>query len=334
MQEIVKKYLEGSATESEKTRLLNWLRKKENRIVYSRLKLDWKRSLHENQFFNGGEESWNRLQARLWQKSYNRWQESRKINQFFRYAAIFFFALTVGSIIWFFTSRPTQLSETFTSVVADKGQISKVELPDGSTVWLNSGSEITYSNFFATQNRNIQLFGEAFFDVIKNDELPLQVLCNKLHVKVLGTKFNVAAYNWDESVEVVLEDGSVELLHPVSQSTIYKMNPGEKALLSAGSAGLKVSEVNTSRYTAWKEGMIHIYDQSMEELVKRLEMRYNQKFEISAGAKDFKYTFTIKNERLDEIIQLMEKITPVKAVQKDSVILIETDEEKMRKVER
>jgi len=334
MQNIVKKYLEGSATESEKTQLLNWLREKENRIVYRSLKLDWKRSLEKDQFSNGGEESWNRLQAKLWQKSYKRWQESRKMNMFFRYAAIFFFALSIGSLIWFFAGKTPQPNEIFTSVMAEKGQISKVELPDGSMVWLNSGSKITYSNLFASDNRNVELSGEAYFDVVDNTEQPFQVKSNRLHVKVLGTKFNMAVYDWNESVEVVLEKGAVELLQPISQTSVYKMKPGERALLGKGEAGLNVSHVNTSRYTAWKEGMIHIYDQSMEELIKRLEMRYNQKFEISPDAKEFKYTFTIKNERLDEIIDLMEKITPVKATQQDSVILIEADKKKMRKVDR
>lgn len=68
----------------------------------------------------------------------------------------------------------------------------------------------------------------------------------------------------------------------------------------------------------------------MEQLVKRLEARYNQKFELGEGVNSFRYTFTIKNERLDKIIKLMEKITPLKAVQKDDIIVFEVDEAKMR----
>lgn len=334
MQDIVKKYLEGSATESEKAQLLNWLREKENRIVYRSLKLDWKRSLEKDQFAGGGEESWNRLQTRLWQKSYNRWQESRKINTFFRYAAIFFFAMTIGSLIWFFAGQSPRPDEIFTSVIAEKGQISKVELPDGSEVWLNSGSKISYSNYYSETNRSIQLSGEAYFNVTKNTGLPLVVDCGKLHVKVLGTKFNISAYSWDKPIEVVLEEGVVELLDPSTYSSYYRMEPGERVQFNKDIHELKVGKVNTSRYTSWKEGIINIYDQPLEQVVKRLEMRYNQKFEVSDKVKDFRYTFSVKNEPLEDIIELMQKITPLKAIQNDSVIKLEADEEKIKKVDK
>lgn len=333
MQEIVKKYLEGTATDSEQKELLGWLRKKENRLVYSGLKLDWEKSLEKDQFFGGGEESWNRLQAKLWQKSFNRWQESGKVNRFFRYAAIFFFALTLGLSAWYFTTSPEQTDEVFTKVVAENGHISKVELPDGSLVWLNSGSEISYSNYFASANRAVSLAGEAYFDVKRNEKLPLIIDCGKLHVRVLGTKFNVSAYPWNKPIEVVLEEGSVELIDPETLASYYKMKPGERVEFNKNDNELKVGEVNTSRYTSWKEGIINIYDQSLDQVVKRLEMRYNQKFEIDNEAKEFRYTFSIKNEPLEDIINLMQKITPLKVVQENNVIKLEADEEKIKKVD-
>jgi ferric-dicitrate binding protein FerR (iron transport regulator) len=94
---------------------------------------------------------------------------------------------------------------------------------------------------------------------------------------------------------------------------------------------MTVSNVNTIKFTSWKEGIINIYDQSLEQVVKRLESRYNQKFRFGDDIKDYRYTFTIKNEPLDEIINLMEKITPVKTIQKDEVIVFQMDVDKMRK---
>src|SRR5690554_6798377 len=106
MKETAYKYFENRATDAELKQLLHWLRKKENRIVFNSYRLDWKKSLEPDQFPGGGEESWNRIQAQLWQKSYNRWQESRKIQQFFRYAAIFFFVLSIGTLSWYFIKQP------------------------------------------------------------------------------------------------------------------------------------------------------------------------------------------------------------------------------------
>jgi ferric-dicitrate binding protein FerR (iron transport regulator) len=323
MKQIIYKYLEGKATEAEQHKLLKWLRNKENRFVFNSNSLGWKESLDSNQLPDENLESWNQIQAVILEKSYKQWQHSRKVQSFFKYAAIFFFMVTLtGLTLYFVYSKPIQ--PLYTSVVAEKGQISKVELPDGSLVWLNSGSEITYSNLFAEKNRNIQLNGEAYFNVAHNEQLPLVVSCGELNVKVLGTKFNVSAYEENKHVDVVLEKGSVELLD-------YCLKPGERAMFSKTERNMTVSNVNTAKFTSWKEGIINIYDQSLEQVVKRLESRYNQKFIFSNDIKDYRYTFTIKNEPLDEIINLMEKITPVKAIQKDDVIVFQMDIDKMRK---
>ena len=334
MKEIITKYLEGKASEAEQQKLLEWIRVKKNRLVFNSYSLVWKNSLDKNQFPVGSEESWNQIQAQLLQKSYKGWQNSRKMNQFFRIAAIFFFVVSLGSLAYFFSAQPKHLPEFYTSVMAENGQISKVELPDGSLVWLNSGSEITYSNYFATNNRDINLSGEAYFQVAKNEAIPLVVTIDELQVKVLGTKFNVSAYPESKEIDVVLESGKVELLDTKVESFQYQLKPGERATFDKNNRDLTVSNVNTTKFTSWKEGIINIYDQSLEELIKRLENRYNQKFEIADDVKFFHYTFTIKNETLHEVIKLMEKITPVKAVQNEDIITFKLDKNKKRMVEK
>ncbi|MCD6366768.1 MAG: FecR domain-containing protein [Bacteroidales bacterium] len=333
MKSIVTKYLEGRATKAEQKELLEWLRNKENRIVFHRFSLVWENSLDASRFPGGSKESWNQIQAQLLQKSFKGWQKSRKMNQFFKIAAIFFFVISIGSLAYFFSNAEKSVPKNYTSVMAENGQISKVELPDGSTVWLNSGSEITYSNFFASDNRNIKLSGEAYFKVTRNEDLPFVVNCEELQVKVLGTQFNVAAYPKNEFVDVVLEKGSVELLNKRVESFSCKLKPGERALFDKNDRNLTVSNVNTSKFTSWKEGIMNIYDQTLDELVKRLKTRYNQNFILDDEVKDFRYTFTIENESLNEIIKLMEKITPLKAIQKQDTILFKLDKKRESMVE-
>lgn len=333
MQEIITKYLEGHASKEEQLKLLEWMRDKKNQLDFHRYKLVWKNSLKENQFPGNGEESWNKLQAQLLQKSYNRWQGSWKINQFFKYAAIFFFVISLGGLAYFLSDFSKHTKESFTTVIAENGQISKVELPDGSLVWLNSGSKISYCNNFAYNNRDVNLLGEAYFNITKNEDLPLIVNCEDLQVKVLGTRFNVKAYQRSNYIGIVLEEGAVELLNKQIESFSCKLKSGERARYDKSNMELNVSNVNTTKFTAWKEGVMNVYDQSMERVVKRLETRYNQKFEISDEVKDFHYTFTIQNESLDEIIKLMEKITPIKATQRNDIITFKMDKKKMRETD-
>ncbi|WP_346863214.1 FecR domain-containing protein [uncultured Draconibacterium sp.] len=333
MKLIITKYLEGCATEEEQAKLLTWLRQKENRIAFNSQKLDWKKSLDNQQFPEGSEKSWSTIQDQLLQKSYSGWQSSRKISYFFRYAAIFFFVVSLASAVYIVSNKLQSTPEYFTQVIADNGQISKVELPDGSMVWLNSGSKISYNNLFAANNRNITLIGEAYFEVTKNEDIPLIVTSNEIKVKVLGTKFNVAAYPESEIISVVLESGKVELLSTKEANFQCHLKPGERATFNKLKRNLEVNEVNTVKYTSWKDGMINIFDQTMEELVERLETRYNQKFDYAAELKDYHFTFTIKNELLEETIDLMEKIAPIKTVQKGEIIEFELDEKRMRAVD-
>jgi ferric-dicitrate binding protein FerR (iron transport regulator) len=249
-------------------------------------------------------------------------------------AAIFFFVVSLASMAWYFTNQPQNIPETFTSVMAENGQISKVQLPDGSLVWLNSGSKLSYNNFFSAKNREIVLSGEAYFDVTKNETLPLVVNCNGLQVKVLGTRFNVNTSDQGKTAEVVLEEGTVELINTSTNDNFYRMKPGQRVKIDLQTSEYSAAMVNTARYTSWREGIVNIYDLSIEDLVRRLEKRYNQQFELTPAVKDLRYTFTIENEPLEDVLKLMERITPVKVEQKDETIKIDIDKRKIREVGR
>ncbi len=333
METIIKKYLEGIATEEEQRSLLEWLREKKNRQVFNKAKSEWRDNVDAINFPGGGEESWNNLQGKLWQKSFQAWQISGEMQLIFRYAAIFLLIFTIGSLTYIINNRSKRTTHLNTRVLADKGQISKIELPDGSRLWLNSGSEVIYNNQFASGNREILLIGEAYFMVAKNTELPFIVTCNKIKVQAVGTQFNVSAYPGSECINILLADGSVELRHQNITSFHYVLKPGEMARYNTSDGEIIVTDVNTAKYTSWKDGIIHIYDQPFIEVIKRLELRYNQKFTCEEKVKDFRYTFTIKNESLDDVIRLMGKITPVKAIQQDNVIRFQLDKNKLRNVD-
>ena len=328
MKQVIIKYLEGRATELEQRTLLEWLRDKDNRIEFRNLVSEWKRGLDEDHFPGGGANSWNRVQEGLLKRNYYRWQRSRKFQMVFKYAAVFFFAISIGTTIWIFTGDTAKSMESHTNVIAQKGQVSRLDLPDGSRVWLNAGTTLSYDNGFSHNNRKISLTGEAYFDVAQDKALPLVVDCKGLKVKALGTKFNVAAYPDANSIDVVLEEGSVALNTPGKGSLDYHLKPGEMGSFRKEKRELSISSVKPKKLTAWRKGIISIYDQPLEKVVERLEKRYNQKFEVDDEVRELRYTFTIKNESLDQVIHLMERITPVKATQSDEIIRFKKDKKK------
>jgi len=333
MNEIILKYLEGTATDAEKAELLVWLRKKENRKQFNFQKSVWKSGQEKDSFPGGGQKTWTKIQSDMLERSFEGWQKSGKTQQLLRYAAIFFFLTTLGTLIWI-SNRSSLPPELSTKVIADGGYISKVVLPDGSLVWLNSGSTLSYNNGFAFHDRIVKLSGEAYFDIRKNKDIPFRVMCNELEVKVTGTKFNVNAFPGTDKIRIVLEEGAVELLNKNNTSSGYHMKPGQLAECNVSDMKVKVSEINTYKYTSWKEGVINIYDQTLEEVAERLKFRYNQEFVVSDEVKNYHYTFTVKNEPLNEIIGLIEKITPVKAVQEGAVINFLPDRNKIKRMDK
>jgi transmembrane sensor len=327
MKETIIRYLEGRATEEESAELLAWLRNGKNSEYFHRCRFDWEKGLDRDWFPEEGRKNWETIQAILSERTYSGWQKTRKMEQFLKYAAIFMGIITLSSLFWLFLVPGRQVKETFSTIMAEKGQLSKVQLPDGSLVWLNSGSSLVYSNFYGDNIRKVNLSGEAFFEVTKNHVIPFRVECGNLAVQVLGTSFNVSENKNSGKIDVVLEKGSVEL---TGNTGGCRLKPGEMANYDSSDGKFTVNRVNTAHYTSWKEGILNIYDLSLEEVVRKLETRYNQKFEVDREAKNLRYTFTIKNESLADILSLMEMITPVKAVQKENKIVLQIDKKRKK----
>ncbi len=320
MKSTIKNYLSGKSSVTEQKELLEWIRKEDNLAEFQSVKKEWKNEIVNENITAEYHQDWKKIQNQLLDQMQSNMNQTQRTMKFFRYAAIFLFLVSIPSLVYFFRQPKTPDQIGYTTVAADFGQISKVVLPDSSEVWINSGSAIKYNNQFSATNRDIELIGEAFLKVRKNQNIPLIVTCSDLKVKVLGTEFSVMAYPEEKEIQVVLEKGKVELTSLSHANFRQEMNPGELATFDKEKKVLKLSNVNTSLFTSWKDGIINIYNLPLSELVVKLEKRYNQKFIVDEAIKRLPYTFTIKNENLNTILSLMEKITPVEVVQRENLI--------------
>jgi len=320
MKSTIKKYLSGKSSVNEQKELLDWIRKDHNLDEFQTTKNEWKDEIRQEEIPVEFKPDWQNIQNSLFGQMQSEMQRTQRALKFFRYAAIFILLISVPSLVYFHSQSKPSAQLVYTTVAADFGQISKVVLPDNSVVWVNSGSTIKYNNQFSVTNRDIELIGEAFFKVKKNKDLPLIVSSSDLRVKVLGTEFGVMAYPEESFIQVVLEKGKVELTSSSHLNLRQEMKPGELASFNKEKKELIISKVNTGLFTSWKDGLINIYNLPLSELVIKLEKRYNQKFVIDDAIKNLPFTFTIKNENLSDILSLMEKITPIDAIQHGNVI--------------
>jgi ferric-dicitrate binding protein FerR (iron transport regulator) len=181
------------------------------------------------------------------------------------------------------------------------------EMPDGSKIVLNGGSSLLYAVPFSSK-RDVKLVGEAYFDVIHDNEHPFMVSTQNIDVKVLGTRFSMNAFPDDEIAEVILERGRVECV--IGQEKIV-MRPNERVRLSGNT--ITKTYVNAKKYTAWRDGKLIFRGDSMDEVARRISRWYNVDVELKGvELKEYSIRATFQDDSLEEVLRLLELSSPIK----------------------
>lgn len=163
--------------------------------------------------------------------------------------------------------------EAFNTITTPKGGQYQLILPDGTKVWLNSISSLKFPAGFNGTERNVELTGEAYFEVTKNKKMPFKVKVGDTNVEVLGTHFNVMAYTDEQNYKTTLLEGSVRVgVESTGKSVILK--PGQQARIEKGNA-IKVQEVNIEEVVAWKDGYFQFSRENIQDIMKKFERWYD-----------------------------------------------------------
>ncbi|MBU2904177.1 DUF4974 domain-containing protein [Arenibacter algicola] len=204
----------------------------------------------------------------------------------------------------------------YQEVRASYGTRTKLLLADGTNVWLNSGSTLKFPVIFDnTEERVVELNGEGYFDVTKNESKPFIVNTAGLDVKVYGTSFNVSAYDEYDSMEVALVEGKVSLVQgdKGNRKEYMVLNPNDVVECNISEKRLsRISDSKMSRYTAWKDGQMVFYGDPIDKVVSRLEKWYNVDIEISDKAlENYRFTATFNDETLEQVLKLLSLSSPM-----------------------
>ena len=252
----------------------------------------------------------------------------------FSAAAIFtLLALTSsGYYIFSSTQKTTVTTSEYTNIVAGKGIRKAVTLPDGTKVWLNGDSKLSYdAKMNEGDTRTVSLTGEAFFDVAHDKEHPFIIRTDKVSIKVLGTAFNISAYPNDNKCETTLLRGSIELTVNDDSKQKFLLKPAEKFALikeekekpsdnnihhhQGGTLVIehltlvKVANKEYVAETSWTDNKLIFDNESLEEITAKLERWYNVKITIS-GQSIGKYRFTgaFENETVEQALTALQII--------------------------
>ncbi len=223
-------------------------------------------------------------------------------------------------------SSSLNLQHQINTLYTPRGGEYQLTLPDGTKVWLNAETTLKYPVSFNGDTRSVSLNGEAYFEVAPNKQKPFIVNINdKAEVKVLGTHFNINAYENEETIKTTLIEGSVQvstlgqIQSPVSQT----LSPGEQAAIT-NEGSLSVQPVETYRYIAWKEGYFAYKEATLDEILKQLSRWYQFKYQFENNkVKEILFTARLKRyEAVGQVFRIIEQTGQVKFTIKDDKVIV------------
>ena len=248
-----------------------------------------------------------------------------------------------SAITWWLKSKPeniTEISENRTIEISTPlGARSFIRMPDSSQIWINAGTTITYNEDYGHDSRTLSLVGEAYFKVAKDSLHPFIVNTKGIVVRALGTRFNIKAYPEEKTISATLEEGKIDvrlldksgknetvLLVPKDKLIYHKATSSMEKYIESSEDKIKkegirpsepkdiniLSNVRTELYTSWKDPRWIIDREPLSTLAPMLERRFNLKIIfIDNQLKNYKFTGTIENETVDQILNALRLTAPL-----------------------
>ncbi len=240
-----------------------------------------------------------------------------------------FFIITVG--FYFFSIRNALVTplaqKPVWEVETRNGSKTNLLLPDGSSVWLNAGSRLSYDSLYGNKIREVTLSGEAYFDVVKNPNKPFIIHAGKINIKVLGTVFDVKSYPGENTLEASLIRGSIEVTIPSVSNKKIILRPNQKLIIdktetssshsSNQSTTVIMPEMSIQHLnrvgsdsviaeTGWMQNRLYFDDMSLRELLKNMERKYGVSFEVTdSSLYSIHFTGSFKDESVSQALDAL-----------------------------
>lgn len=300
MEELLVRYCEGKVSEEESIYVKRWMKASpENRRMAQRINrlclaadtLELEETLDVTRAFKKLRR--RKLVRRL--SMAGRWMQ--------RAAAVLFIPVIA---LWIVQQYGAQPEETpLVEVHTNPGMSSSLTLPDGTLVYLNSASSLTYPASFSGNMRCVSLKGEAYFEVSKDPEKKFIVSTpHDTHIEVLGTHFNVEAYEAEKHVMATLLEGKINFIYRNgSKSKGIAMTPGNKVVYDTETSQVKMYGTSGLSETGWIKGKIILENTPLEESLRLLGKHFHADFVISnAKLKEYSFTGVFANQSLERVL--------------------------------
>ena len=299
--ELLPRYCEGQVTEEERLLVETWMNEsEENRRVVKQIHSLYLATdtIHVMKKVDT-EKALSRVKGRITGRKKTMWWEWAQ-----RAAAVLFIPLLVVQLVHYWGGDEQELAQML-EVKTNPGMTTSLTLSDGTVVFLNSESRLTYPSHFNGDTRNVTLQGEAYFEVTRNEEIPFKVHTEELDVKVLGTKFNFRNYKDDLEAKVCLLEGKVAL-NTRQKETI--LHPDQQALLDKKTGKLFVSGTKAAYSAEWTNDRLYFDEVLLSDIIKELERSYDVKITVADDTLNtirFYGNFRKREQSIQEIMNVL-----------------------------
>jgi ferric-dicitrate binding protein FerR (iron transport regulator) len=312
LQHLFRRYSEGNLSLKDEIELSEILADKTNSDAEQFLQDEWLLQLESESISHRN--LWpilDQVHHRIRLNDNSKWVQSNWWITFQRVAAILIVPLLISFLAYIFTRTEKSASTvSYAEIQCPMGVRTKFQLPDGSTGFLNSGSRLKYPVVF-TNERTVELTGEAFFDVVHNTEVPFHVNTKNLEIKVLGTTFNVTANECETTEEIVLQSGKVNVMSKTGEQLAIIL-PNEQMSFNIERKSFTKNKVQALQYSSWKEGKLVFRNENIQEMARRLGRWYNAEVVVDDRMlEDYTFHATFIDEPLDEVLKLILLTTPI-----------------------
>ena len=336
MESLFLAYLEGRLSAEDELILIEWLKDEPDTIKdFNEFRRIWNMSAMAGKLEDKAIElEWKQLRERINTSSNNKSVSLPILYWIPRVAAVFFLGVAVTLAVSYFIINPIQSELTYHEINTPPGAKSKITLPDGSTIWLNAGSNLKYSNQFGKKKREVQLTGEAFFEVEANPSKMFLVNTSELKIKAYGTAFNVKSYPEEGTIETTLIEGSIGvtrtsfqnkkndevMLEPNQRVVYYRKTKSTKTIETEVETDAPIpvtpkrevqkltylisKGIDTKEYTSWRDGTLFITSETLNDIAVKLERKYDVKIHFgNEDLRKLKFTGTFENETVEQVIE-------------------------------
>jgi ferric-dicitrate binding protein FerR (iron transport regulator) len=211
--------------------------------------------------------------------------------------------IKLGGRLTYASSDSGNVSVLYNTITTPRGGQYQIILEDGSAVWLNAASSLRFPTVFAGQERRVEINGEAYFEVAKNKKMPFVVSVNGAEVQVLGTHFNVMAYEDEQSLRTTLLEGAVKF---VKGSNSVTLKPGQQSQLIENGDIRVQSSINVEKVVSWKNGYFHFDGEDIDAVSKQLARWYDVEVTVSKLIEDRFFAEIPRDTKLLEALRALE----------------------------